>query len=557
MKIPYGSKTTLTAIFLLIFVSLVFSDERTDNVDKLFAQWDKPDTPGCALAIIKDEKMLYKRGYGVANLEHNIPITPQTVFYVGSVSKQFVAMCVAMLEKKQKLSFDDNIRKYVPELPDYGTPITIRHLIHHTSGLRDYLSLLDIAGIDFGFFHQQDVLAVVSRQKELNFNPGEQYLYSNSGYFLLGIIVERVSGKILREFAEENIFKPLGMKNSHFHDDYRMMIENRASGYFPAGKEKYKNYITTYDCVGAGGLYTCVEDLFLWDKNFYYCKVGGKDLINKMHTRGELNNGKKLDYAYALRITNYKGLGTVQHTGALGGYKAAIIRFPQQNFSVICLSNLSSFNPAKLAKQVADIYLADQFKAETIDAKPAEEIKFRKLPKIKLKEIVGSYINRETGELRRVFLRDKKLMVEAFSQTSQLAAVSETEFQVLDAPIKVIIKFEKKTKGKPWMMHIFPEGEKPESYEAIKLVKPTPEELKDYKGDYFSEELQVTFRLALKEGKLYFVHRNAPKTPLRPTLKDRFNVREWKINFIRNTEDRISFFSLSAGRVKNLKFYRK
>lgn len=466
MKKLLRLKAIFAAILLLIFFSLAIADIKTDEVDKLFSQWDKKDTPGCALAIIKDGKIIYKRGYGMANLEHNIPITPQSVFYIGSVSKQFVAMSIAMLAKEGKLSLDDDIHKYFPELPDYGHPITVRHLIHHTSGLRDYLTLLSIIGVDFGAYHEDDVVELVARQKELNFKPGEEYLYSNSGYLLLAVIVERASGKSLREFAEKNIFKPLGMKNSHFHDDYRMLIKNRASGYFPAVNGKYKNFISTFDCVGSGGLFTSVEDLFLWDQNFYHHKVGGRDLIDLMHTKGKLKGGKELNYAFALSISTYKGLKTVGHGGALGGYKSALIRFPEHNFSVICLSNLSSFNPTKLAWQVADIYLAGQFKEEKAkpEVQPAEKVKFIKLPTKKLKE---------------------------------------------------------------------------------------------YTGDYYSEELQVTFKLAFKEGKLYFVHKNAPKGPLQPTLQDKFIERELRINFIRDEEKKISGFTLDAGRVRNFRFDKK
>ncbi len=557
MKTPSGSKTILTAFFLLVFVFFAFPDEKTTKVDKLFDQWDKLDTPGCALAIIKDGKILYKRGYGMANLELNIPISPQTVFYIGSVSKQFVSLCVAMLEKQGMLSFDDDIREYVPELPEYETPITVRHLVHHTSGLRDYLTLLDIAGVDFGFFHQQDVLDLISRQKELNFDPGEEYLYSNSGYFLLGIIVERVSGQTLREFAEKNIFKPLGMKNSRFQDDYRMIIKNRASGYFPSGEDKYKNYLTTYDCVGAGGLYTSVEDLFLWDQNFYHCRVGGKELIEKMHTRGKLNNGETLDYAYALAISSYKGLSTVQHGGALGGYRAAIIRFPEQNFSVICLANISSFNPTRLSRQVADIYLAGQFKKIKTETKPAEKLKYKKIPPSKLKKKAGNYLNHETGDLRRLFFKDDQLMTKVAGQNYTLMAVSEREFHLPDSPGKVVMKFERKSKEKPLVILIYQEGKRPETYEAVQLVKPTPEQLKKYEGDYFSPELRVIFRLVLKDEKLYFVHRNAPNIPLSPIVRDRFNIKDWKINFIRNTENEVSSFFLDAGRVKNLMFEKQ
>jgi CubicO group peptidase (beta-lactamase class C family) len=552
-------RITITAVFLLIFISSAVADNKTDAVDKIFSQWDKKDTPGCALAVVKDGKIIYERGYGLANLELNIPITPQSVFYVGSLSKQFVAMCIALLAKQGKLSLDDDIRQYVSELPDYGNTITIRHLIHHTSGLRDYLTLLGIAGRDIGTYHEEDVVELLARQKELNFKPGEEYLYSNSGYLLLAVTVERASAESLREFAEENIFKPLGMKNSHFHDDYRALIKNRASGYFPAEEGKYRNFISTFDCVGSGGLFTSVEDLFLWDQSFYDCKVGGKDLIDLMHTRGKLNSGQELDYAFALSIGKYKGLKTVGHGGALGGYRSAFVRFPEQNFSVICLSNLSSFNPSRLVLQVADIYLADQFTEDkaTPEAKPADRAKFITLPKKMLQEKAGAYINPKDGSLIRLALRGKTLILEASGQMYILAAVSETEFEVLKAPVAIVIKLEKQKKDKPMLMSIYREGEKSETYESFDLVNPIQEQLKEYTGDYDSDELQVTFKLALKEGKLHFIHKNAPEGPLQPTLKDRFTVRGYRINFIRDEKKKLSGFTLDAGRVKNLRFDKK
>ncbi len=551
-------RTILTAILLLIFVPSAIADKKIEAVDKLFSQWDKKDTPGCSLAIIKDGKIIYKQGYGLANLELNVPITPQSVFYIGSVSKQFVTMCIAILAKQGKLSLDDDIRKYVPELPDYRSPISVRHLIYHTSGLRDYLTLLGIAGIDFGTYHEDDVVELIAQQKELNFAPGEEYLYSNSGYFLLAVIVERASGKSFRKFAEENLFKPLGMKNSHFHDDYRMLIKNRASGYFLAEKGRYNNFISTFDCVGSGGLFTSVEDLFLWDQNFYHHKVGGKDLIDLMHTKGKLNSGEELDYAFALGIGKYKGLKTVSHGGALGGYRSTLVRFPEQNFSVICLSNLSSFNPSKIAQQVADIYLAGQFKkkAEPV-SKPAEKVKFIELPKKKLHEKVGAYIDPKTGAFRKLGLRGNTLILEASGQRFTLAAISETEFEVLKAPVEIVIKFESQKKDKPMLMHIHREGGDSETYEFFKLVKPTPEKLQEYTGDYYSDELQVTFRLALKKGKLHFVHKNASESPLKPMLKDKFTERGYRINFVRDKEKKLTGFTLDAGRVKNLRFDKK
>jgi len=551
-------KTTFIFFFIFIAFSAVLADDRTDKVDKLFASWNKLDSPGCALAIIQDGRIIHKKGYGLANLENGIPITPKSVFYIGSVSKQFVSFCIALLAQEGKLSLDDDIRKYVPEIPDYGTPITIRHLIHHTSGLRDYLELEGIAGIPMGSYHEQDVLELLSRQKELNFMPGEQYLYSNSGYFLLGVIVRKASGKPLRQFAEENIFDPLGMENSYFHDDYRRLIKNRASGYFPAGKEKFRNFITTFDCVGSGGLFTSVEDLYLWDQNFYSRKVGGKEVFELMHTQGTLNNGKKLDYAFAVVIGEYKGLKTVGHGGALGGYRSAFLRFSEQKFSVICLSNLSSLDPMGLARKVADIYLADQFRDKPEpEAKPSSKPRFIKLSEKQLKDKVGAYINHNTFTLRNILFGDGRLLIEASGQKFPLEPVSETEFVMLEAPVQATVKFEIRGKDRPILLHVYQEGEIPATYEAFERIKPSSEQLTEYEGDYTSEELLVTLRIALEKGRLRFVHRDAPALPLLPMLQDKFTCGSFKIHFLRDEEKRIMGFTLDSGRVKNLRFAKK
>lgn len=546
-------------LFIFLFLSpfvTALGGEKTKAVDRLFAPWNKPDTPGCALAVISGGRVIYQKGYGSANLEHRIPISPRSVFYIGSVSKQFTAMSIAILAKQGKISLDDDIRKVIPEVPDYRIPLTIRHLVHHTSGLRDYLTLLNIAGVDFGAFHEDDVLQVIARQKELNFKPGDEYLYSNSGYFLLGLVVKRVSGRSLREFAEENIFKPLGMKNSHFHDDYTRLVINRASGYLLTAAGKSTNFISTFDCVGSGGLYTTVEDLFLWDQNFYHCQVGGKELVEMVQTPGSLNNGKKIDYAFGLVISSYKGLNTVSHGGALGGYRSHIVRFPEQKFSVICLSNLSTFFPSKLCLEVADIYLAGQFKEAKKEVKPGKT--FIKLEEERLKEKAGSYLNPESGGVVSLLFDQKshRLTLRLPDGTFHLEAISENEFEVVEAPEAAIVRFEKRGEKK-LSVSIIQEGEEPRIYERVELWSPGPDKLKEYEGDYYSEELQTTFTLALKEGKLYFVHRNAPKLPLNPVVQDRFSARSFGIHFLRDDQRKLNAFALNAGRVKNLRFHKK
>lgn len=251
------------------------------QVDKLFAAWNKTTSPGCALSVMKDGRIIYKRGYGMADLDHDVVITPSSVFHVASMSKQFTATLILLLAQEGKLSLDDEARKYIPELPDFGDRITIRHLIHHTSGLRDQWDLLGLAGWRYSLdlITDEDVLSVMARQKDLNFRPGDRYLYCNTGYTLLAQIVKRVIGRSLRDFTAARIFEPLGMKNTHFRDDHAEIVKGMAYGYVPSF-DTFKLSITNFDTVGATSLLTTVEDLALWDENFYNPRVGGRQLID-------------------------------------------------------------------------------------------------------------------------------------------------------------------------------------------------------------------------------------------------------------------------------------
>lgn len=337
----------------------------TDRIDALFAEWDKPDSPGAALGIIHDGDLVYTRGYGMADLEHGVPIAPKSVFYIASVSKQFTAASIVLLALRGRISLDDDIRTYVPEIPRYEHSITVRHLIHHTSGLRDYLDLMALAGSDFTeCFDIQDAVEILSRQEGVNFAPGEQYLYCNSGYVLLAEIVKRVTGTSLREFAETSIFRPLGMHHTLFDDDITRGVANRVISYRPGDNGDLQAWPKNFNAVGSGGLLTTVEDLYLWDQGIYEGTLGGQAFVDRMLTPGTLNNGEELTYACGLVLGEYKGLKTVGHSGGMLGFRTEMMRFPEQRFTVICLCNLSTMTPRKLAERIADLYLVDEFGLE-------------------------------------------------------------------------------------------------------------------------------------------------------------------------------------------------
>jgi len=342
------------------------------RIDSVFAQYDRTHSVGCALGVVRNGRLIYERGYGMADLERGVAMTTQTVVDIGSVSKQFTALAVMMLADRKQISLDDDIRKYVPELPRYARPITIRQLIHHTSGLRDYITLFLMAGLDLSdVTTDDDALAMLARQRELNFPPGEQYSYSNSGYFLLTLVIKRVTGKSFREFAKGELFEPLGMSHTRVHD-FASLVPNRAVGYSRKPNGELEVEIWRFTQTGDGAVFSTIQDLLFWDTNFYTSQVGGPAVMAEMHRTAVLNDGKSITYAGGNNVSRFRGLRRVSHTGGGGGFSSAIIRFPDQQFSVLVSCNQDSANAGGKAQAVADLYLARDF-TEPPDRSPMVE----------------------------------------------------------------------------------------------------------------------------------------------------------------------------------------
>lgn len=530
-----------------------------ERVDALFARWDKTDSPGCALAVIKDSQIIYKRGYGTANLDYGIPISSQSVFNIASSSKQFTATSVALLVNQGKISLDDDIRKHLPELPQYQPPVTIRHLIYHTSGIREYSHLMQLAGIRFQDATDEEVFKVIARQKELNFKPGDAYLYSNSGYFLLAQIVKRASGKSLREFAEENIFKPLGMANTRFHDDSTEVIKNRATGYSSRKGGSFSVERTASDHVGDGGLLTTIDDLLLWDRNFYGSKLsGGQELINLLLAPGTLNSGGKLNYVFGLDIEQYKGLKMFGHGGAYNGFNSDMIRFPDERFSVICLCNLSDIESGRLTRQVADIYLVNELKkAEVNSMASSAEAKFISLPEKELAAVAGSYFNSASNNFRRLYVKNAKLIYSRGSSESELAPLGSNRFLMLGVPDRVEITFKAPRPGEPLQMFTSANGGKPIVHERVELASYTTEQLAPFAGTYYSEEIDATYIIVLEGNKLILRRKNVDDAPLQLLFANTFSsVGSGTLSFTRNNQNHVSGFLVNTGRVRKLRFNR-
>lgn len=532
-------------------------DSISVKVDKLFSEWDKPGSPGASLAVIKDGSVVYKKGYGYAHLEYDIPITFSTVFHVASVSKQFTAFAITMLADQGKLSLDDDIRKHLPEVPDFGKTIKIRHMIHHISGIRDQWELLAMAGWRLDdVITKEHILKMMRNQKDLNFEPGAEYLYCNMGYTLMAEIVSRITGKSFREWTEENIFNPLGMSNTQFYDDHERIVKNRAYSYAPVKNMGFKKRRLNYANVGATSLFTTAEDMAKWVNNFDDGRVGGTNVIEQMHEQGVLNDGKKISYAFGLSIGKHKGLKTVSHSGGDAGYRSHVVRFPEQKFSVVILSNITRINPSLLAGQVADIYLADQISPEEPRAKQPEQ-KGAKVDPAIYDAYVGKYYI-EPGLVITITKENSRLMSQTNSRPIvELIPESEIDFVLKGRDAK--LTFHLNNMGKATRI-TFRMGDQVLKGDNFKPFISNAQQLTEFLGDYYSNELGTTYTMVTQDGKLMAQHRRHNDIKLNPTKEDTFLGERWffrQVRFTRNSTKQITGFKLSGGRVRNLRFEKQ
>jgi len=518
------------------------------KVDRVFERWNRSDTPGCAVGVEVDGKPVLIRAYGMANLEYGLKIRPDTIFESGSVAKQFTAAAIALLVQDGKLSLDDPVRKYVPELPDFGTPILIRHFLNHTSGLRSQWPLMGLSGRPTGrAVHTVDeILELVGRMKELNFKPGDEFLYNNTGYTLLGVVVARASGKSLDAFCQERLFKPLGMIHTQWRDDFTEIVPDRATAYGRKSDGTFYTLMSFTDVIGNGGLLTTVGDLLIWNENLDNPRVGGRALIEQLETRGRLNDGFENEYAQGLVVTTYKGLREVSHGGSTAGYQTFLARFPEARLSIAVLSNVTASGPARLAHEVADIYLAGKLKEP---AKPVAAV----VPAETLKRYVGVYREPLTDAAMRVELdKDGKTL-----QISGQAVVplSGTTFSTADGSRQAA--FEPGPAGSPLRMRDSDGRSKPRLWEAVPPFAPKPADLEAYAGTYHSEEIDTTYTIYIDGGKLKVRFRPAQRFELTPVYADAFEGDGDVLRFTRDGSGRVDGFLVYAVRVRHLRFVRR
>ena len=520
------------------------------RVDSLFARWTTTATPGCAVGVSREGKPVFERAYGMADLEHDVAATAATIYEAGSVSKQFTAAAVVLLAQQGKLSLDDDVRKHVPEVRDYGTPITIRHLLNHTSGLRDWGSVAGIAGAPRGSraYTHAHVLDIVSRQKALNYKPGAAYSYTNTGYNRLAIIVDRVSGMPFAEFTRTQLFEPIGMRRTQWRDDYTRVVKDRAVAYEPRREDGFAMDMPFENVHGNGGLLTTVGDLLLWTENLETGKVGGPAFLREMHRQAILTSGREIDYASGIRVARYNDVAEVSHTGTTGGYRAFLARYPQQRVAVALLCNTGSVNSSTLGHSIADAFLGPAVRRAASAPTPTGIT----VPVEELRAKAGLYRDPVSGASMRLVLADGALRIE---RGGALVPLSRTTFQVASGTRR--LAFEPVQGNTRPRIRETNDPDEAVVYEPVPDFTPTPADLGAYVGEYWSDDAEAALVASVENGALVLRRRPATRIPLTPAYADAFDGSLGRIRFLRDASGRVTELSVRQDRVWDLRFTRR
>lgn len=504
-------------------------------------------TPGCAVGVMRRGQMLYSHAYGLASLELNVPLSVDSVFGLASMSKQFTGMSVVLLATRGQLALSDPVQKYIPELPDYGVPITVADLLHHTSGLKDYNQLLSFSGV-----HGADVatpemaLGLVRRQHELNFVPGSEYSYSDTNYFLLGMIVERVSGRSLADFARQEIFDPLGMGHTQFLQDRTKVVPQAATGY----RKRVDGWHLAFSgeqVLGSSGVLSTVGDLAKWDLNFYDSKVGGKAATHLMTEPSRLSDGSINAYAAGLEVKHYRGLMVVEHAGDGLGFQTTMLRFPDQGFSVAVLCNVrDQVSPTALAEKVADLYLrADLQPEETPQQAPAYDVS-------DFKGSVGIYWDGKTDLLREISIKDRRLMQRLLPDDAPrpLRHLSGSRFEAGNG-----ILYEFAPSGSTFTRTLLAGGKS--TYRRLPEADLRPQAVGEFVGNFYAESIDTHWQFASMGNRLVLRRRGFPDETLDFEFRDAYLGDLGLFHFLRNDAGAVNGIEVMNYRLGKVRFTRE
>jgi CubicO group peptidase (beta-lactamase class C family) len=549
--------------FLSLFIVLqVFnsysqtSQNQIQKIDSLFTSWNVSNHPGGSVLVSKDGKTIFSKSYGLANIEYNIPNTNNTLFNIGSISKQFTAMGIVLLEEQNKLSFDDNIRKYIPELPNFSEIITIRHLLHHTSGLRDLHGLLGLAGWRSGDLEtNDDVYKIIKNQKELNFKPNEEFLYSNTGYILLAKIIENISQLKFDQWMKQNIFQPLGMKNTYVETSLDNIVRNNATSYYL--RKEFKRALEYWGYYGSGNMHSTIEDVNIWLQNFSTPLKGWESAFNKLLTTTPLNNGFETNYGFGVRIEDYFGNKLIQHGGSVGGFRAIARTFPEEQLNIVILTNYSRSGIVSKANKISGIFLdksKDTLTKRAIKVTQAPS-KFIKLSNKKLKSFEGIYWSDSEKSGRKVYFKNDTLRYSSSGKNEwPLVPIDKYKFILIHPDVKPIIKFDSKTHKMTTKI----ENNLPGVFTFIqKSLDKKTNDLNMLVGNYYSQELKAIYSISIDDkSNIYLEHARHGTIKLEQLYNNIFSG-DWPIGTVeikRNEKGKVMGLRMSNGRTRNVWF---
>ncbi len=546
-------KERVTLLFFILLLCSFRSNAQIDStsalkIDSLFTKWNIPNHPGGAVAVMSANKIIFSKAYGLASLEYLVPNSTGTIFNTGSVSKQFTAMGIVRLEEQGKLSFDDDIRKYVVELPDFGETITIRHLLHHTSGLRSLHALFRLAGWrNDDSRTNKDLNRFILKQKELNFKPGSEFLYCNTGYMLMVNIIEQVTGEPFKDWMKKNIFDELDMPQTYVEDKYSRVVANNATSYY--GRDKFERAVEYWGYVGSGNMHSTTGDLLTWLSNFNTPKIGWESSFKKMLTVDALNDGKVNNYAFGVIVDEHLGSKRIQHGGAIGGFRAFVASYPDDNLNIVVLTNFSAGNPGGKSDQIADIILGGK---AFVQSQP-EEIKSIDLSNEDLKKFEGSFWNNRQKYSRKIYLRNDTLRYSRSAvNESPLVPIKENEFKMLNASNILKVEFEGDK------MIVSSNSLSPAIFDKVKDKELKEQELSEYAGKFYSVEVESTYTISVDKGQMSIYHPRHGAFPLKVLYPDILSG--WPIGIIqikRNSNNRVLGILISNGRVRNAWFEKQ
>lgn len=550
------SKVLFLLISCLITLQLKsqYSETQFQKIDSLFIEWNKPNHPGGAIGIMQDGKTVYSKAFGLASLEYLIPNSPKTIFNIGSVSKQFTAMGIVLLHQQGKLSVDDDIRKHLAELPDFGDTIRIYHLLHHTSGLRSLHAMLELAGWRSDDSRtNEDLNRFIKNQRDLNFKPGDEYLYCNTGYMLMVNIIEKITGEKFKDWMQKSVFEKLGMTHTYVEDKYNRVVLNNATSY----RNEFDRAVEYWGYVGSGNVHSTTDDLLKWLSNFYDPQPNWETPFKMLQTLHNFNNGDINTYAFGINLDESRGIKRIQHGGSIGGFRAYICTYPEQKLNIVALTNFSSSSGGKVG-QISNILLKNVI-TESEENEPFIMPETVKLPNEQLRKFEAWYWNDNGNSARKIYLKDDTLRyLRPESSESPLLPIGNDEFQMIGVEVDLKVKFESSENDQKTMI-VTIDNDPPIISQSYNPSTPSPEELSSYTGSFYSPELETTYDIFTKDNKLQWHHARHGDFEMKVLKKDVLEG-HWPFSIARIQRDEngiINGILVSNGRVRNLWFEKQ